>query len=235
MKKIYTLGVTLSLTLSTFVQAQSLSLVTMDTTTVENSSYLHEVKAHVTVANDGPEATFEMARIYNGSVGIADSNYFCWDLCYGVGTDSSQFGGVTLANGARNSDFYIGWYIKGNSVTANDSVIYRYYNAADANDYLDVVFHLSVSPTISIRESKAVTVNAYPNPATDRLTVQVGNMDNGMVRMMNLAGVVVSQKSFTSNSTPVEVDVRSLPAGVYMLQVVNDGQIHNTQRIVVSH
>ncbi|TNE27563.1 MAG: T9SS type A sorting domain-containing protein [Bacteroidetes bacterium] len=235
MKKIYTLGIALSLTLSSFVQAQSLSLVTMDTNTVANSSYLHEVKAHVTVTNNGPEATFEMARIYNGSVGIADSNYFCWDLCYGVGTDSSQFGGVTLANGARNSDFYIGWYIKGNNVTESDSVIYRYYNAADVNDYLDIVFHLSVAPSISIRESKAVTVNAYPNPAKDRLTVQVGNMDHGVVRLMNLAGMVVSQKNFTSNSTPVEMEVRTLPAGVYMLQVVNDGQILNTQRIVVSH
>lgn len=235
MKKLYTISLAFALGLSTFVQAQDLSIASVDSYTEENSTYLHEVKAHVTVLYTGTGATYDVARIYNGSLGIADSNYFCWDLCYGVGTDSSNFGGVTLANGDRNSDFYVGWYIKDNSVTAEDSVIFRYYNPSDVNDYLDVTLHLSVSPTVSVVEMGRVTVNAYPNPASSTLNVQVGNLENGMVRLMNLAGQTVSRTSFQNQNAPIAMDVASLPAGVYMLQVMNEGQILNTQRIVVNH
>lgn len=231
----YAFAVVLFSVLSVFSYAQSLSIATIDSLTIANSSYPHEVKAHITLGNDAADATFDMARIYNGSVGIADSNYFCWDLCYGVGHDSSEFGGVFIPNGGRNSDFYVGWYIKDNNATATDSVIFRCYNAADNSDYIDLVFKLSVSPTISILESKAVSVEAYPNPASDRINVQVGNLNRGTIRLMDLTGKQVVVSNFNKSNGPVNVSVRELPAGVYMLQVVNEGQILNTQRIVVSH
>lgn len=206
----------------------------MDETTSANSSYLHEVKAHVTVMNRGTAANYDVARIYNGANAIADSNYFCWDLCYGVDTDSSQFGGVYLDQMVQNSDFYIGVYIRGNNVTESDSLIYRFFNPNDANDFLDVTFYVNVSPTVSTIEAEVKEVNIYPNPANDIVNVSARNMGEGRVRLMNLAGVVVRNEKF-NGQTDLRLDVRELPAGVYMLQTINDGQVQDAQRVVIAH
>lgn len=213
--------------------AQTLELTQYDETTNANSSYLHEVKAHVTVTNNGAEATYHVARIDNGYSSIADSNYFCWDLCYGVGTDSSNFGGVTIPAGGRNTDFYIGVYVRGNNVSGNDSLVYRFYNTADPSDYLDVTFQVNVSPTISTIEVEAKDVNVYPNPASDFINISLQNMSEGTVRLVNLAGVTVKSQSF-SGLTDMRMDVRELPAGVYMLQTISSGNLQDTQRIVIS-
>lgn len=236
MKKIYALVGALTLGLSSISWAQGLSIVSYDQLTEENSTYLHEVKAHATVQYSGTSATYEVARIFEGTQGVADSNYFCWDLCYGTGTDSTQFGGVTLNDGDRNSDFYIGWYIRANSLTASDSSVYRMYNVADpGNDYVDFIFKLNVSPTMTQVEIQQADVNVYPNPASDVVYVQVGNTESGSIRLMNLAGVTVIKKNFSNSNGKVELDVRSLPAGVYMIQAASEGQIIETQRLVISH
>ncbi|NVK27535.1 MAG: T9SS type A sorting domain-containing protein [Flavobacteriia bacterium] len=233
MKKLYTLIVATLLVSGANLTAQTLELSQYDETTNANSTYLHEVKAHVTVTNNGPEATYHVARLDNGYSSIADSNYFCWDLCYGVGTDSSTFGGVTIPSGARNTDFYIGVYIRGNNTTGNDSLVYRFYNTADANDYLDVTFQVNVSPTISTIEVDAKDVNVFPNPASDFINISLQNMSEGNVRLMNLAGVTVKSKSF-KGLTEMRMDIRELPAGVYMLQTISNGNLQDTQRIVIS-
>lgn len=236
MKQLNTLVALLVLGFSTIATAQTLSNGGHDQYTEVNSTYLHEVKAHLTLINSGSsDVTYETARIFNGSTGIADSNYFCWDLCYGVGTDSSQFGGVTIPAGGRNTDFYIGWYIKPNSTTQQDSVIYRFYNAADPDDKLDVVFYLNVSPTISVVEVKELKTNVYPNPASDHIYVELDNIQSGSIRMMNLAGVSVLKKEFNDPSGRIRLEVGSLPAGVYMLQTNSEGKVLDTQRVVISH
>ncbi len=233
MRKFYTL-ITLSIVaLSTTSYAQNLQLITHDANTEANSSYLHEVKAYVQITNTGNDATYDVARLYNGSTGIADSNYFCWDLCYGVDADSSSFGGLLLENNVRNTDFYIGVHIRGNNVTEQDSLVYRFYNAADTSDYLDVTFYISVSPTVSTIETQARTVSVYPNPATDVIYVETKGLINGKIRLMNMAGQTVKTKNFSGDDR-TNVDVRDLPAGVYMLQTTSSGQVKDVQRIVIA-
>lgn len=233
MRKLYTLLLALGMFVSGTSLAQNLQINNYDAYTEANSSYLHEVKAHVDISNNGSDATYDVARIYNGSTGIADSNYFCWDLCYGVGTDSSNFGGVFLENGVRNTDFYIGVYIRGNGVTGQDSLIYRFYNSADPSDSLDVTFYINVSPTISIEENAADAVTVYPNPANDVIYVSAPEVNSGTVRLMNLAGVTV-RNQVLNGADRVRLDVRDVPAGVYMIQTISSGQVLDAQRVVIA-
>lgn len=234
MKKIYASLLALSLAFSTNVLGQNLQLNSIDAYTEANSTYLHEVKAHVGITNLGADATYDVAQIFNGSTGIADSNYFCWDLCYGVGTDSSSFGGVYLATGVRNTDFYIGIYIRGNNATNQDSLKYRFYNAADPSDSLDITFYVSVSPTASTVEVEARKVLVYPNPANDVVYVSTDQFTNGTIRLTNLAGVTV-RKADINGSDRVALDVSEVPSGVYMLQTVSNGSVQDAQRVVISH
>lgn len=233
MKKIYAGFLAVALAFSGSAVAQNLQLNSIDDYTEANSTYLHEVKAHVGITNTGNDATYDVARIYNGSNGIADSNYFCWDLCYGVGTDSSSFGGVLLENNVRNTDFYIGVYIRGNNATGQDSLIYRFYNAADPSDSLDVTFYVNVSPTASTIEFEGRKVVVYPNPASDVVYVSTEQFSNGTVRLTNLAGVTVRRANI-NGADKVSIDVREVPAGVYMLQTVANGSVQDAQRVVIS-
>ncbi len=219
--------------LSASVQAQNLQLNSHDANTDANSTYLHEVKAGVQLTNTGTSANYDVARIFNGSTGVLDSNYFCWDLCYGVGVDSSFIGGVYLENNVSNSDFYIGVYIRGDNAMAQDSLVYRFYHPTNPNDNLDVTFYISVSPTASTVEAVARPVKVYPNPASDVIYVETQGVVNGQVRIMNLAGVTVRNLPM-DDSDRMRIDISDLPAGVYMLQTFNAGQVKDAQRIVIA-
>jgi hypothetical protein len=72
----------------------------------------------------------------------------------------------------------------------------------------------------------APPVSAYPNPANDRLTLPQGT---GKAVLLNTYGKVVQYPDATG-----QFDVRSLPAGLYNLQIQQDGKLSN-QHIEVQH
>ncbi len=70
-------------------------------------------------------------------------------------------------------------------------------------------------------------VNLFPNPVTDKLTIEMGGFDdkeNFSVRIFNLNGLNV----FYSNSaqTQLQLDVSSLPPGIYFAEVKTNGQLN---------
>lgn len=73
-------------------------------------------------------------------------------------------------------------------------------------------------------QDKGHSVDVFPNPATDRINVNVEFEDNkiqeGIVTLMNIQGQFIRQKTFNpAFQDNVEFDVKSLPQGVYMLQI----------------
>jgi len=58
-------------------------------------------------------------------------------------------------------------------------------------------------------------IMAYPNPASDKVTVFTSTDED--VRLVNLAGSIVWRAKLTAGRH--EVNVAHLPRGVYMLQV----------------
>lgn len=75
---------------------------------------------------------------------------------------------------------------------------------------------MSIEENISNGEGRKIEVNAYPNPVDDILTIRSQEAFN-MVRILNLSGQVVSQAA--TQSQQIEVNVATLPQGVYLLQV----------------
>lgn len=216
------------------IPAQNLTVGAIDSQTQANSTYSHEVKAYLTLINEGPYAEYKAERVYDGNsaVGIADSNYFCWDICYGTEQDTS-WGAVGLNTDDRNTDFYIGWHIRDNNATAQDSVQIVFRNTTNLNDTLLVTFNLSVSPTVAVREHQQQRVEVYPNPASSVLYVKGDLLTANEYRLVNLAGITVKRGPLTPNQA-TRLDVRNLPAGLYFLQVIGDGEILQADRVVLS-
>lgn len=77
----------------------------------------------------------------------------------------------------------------------------------------------------------ATALQLYPNPASDYLIVQREDIASASVRLLNAQGQIV-QQWFAWAHNRLEVDIKSLPAGLYYLQYINrNGQL--TKAVVI--
>lgn len=79
------------------------------------------------------------------------------------------------------------------------------------------------SPTLcypaSVSDMKYLPYKLYPNPASDKLTIETTSYIES-VEVLNMVGQKVITKSYRDKK--VELDISSLPKGVYTLRINND-------------
>ena len=72
------------------------------------------------------------------------------------------------------------------------------------------------SATLSVDDALASKFSVYPNPATDFLTIDAGNVEISSVSVFNLLGAkVLEQKELVDN----KINTASLTSGVYLLKI----------------
>jgi hypothetical protein len=110
---------------------------------------------------------------------------------------------------------------------ANDQVLVRFRLYANElkNGWGWIVDNLSIQGPITGTEEKAnnIAIHLYPSPANEVITVEV-NMDNAKtlsLNILNVQGQSVSNEEYKLNGKPFskEIDIRILPAGLYVVQV----------------
>ncbi|MGB3798657.1 MAG: T9SS type A sorting domain-containing protein [Lewinella sp.] len=137
----------------------------------------------------------------------------------------------TLYGGAPALDSYSTAWIKDSAsldiIMATDSFVTVVFDAL-TSDYL-VFDNVSISSslTTSTVESAAPLLSVYPNPVHDRLRID-RTVAGGQLRLYNLLGRMV--RSRPAGEGQSFIDVRDLPAGVYLLQYML-GQRRATYRI----
>lgn len=69
-----------------------------------------------------------------------------------------------------------------------------------------------------------IELNAYPNPTTDFLILNVGNaeLSNLNFQLYDLNGKIIESKKISS--TTETINMESLPAAIYFLKVVSDNK-----------
>ena len=75
--------------------------------------------------------------------------------------------------------------------------------------------------------SKKTDFKMYPNPANNKLTVNVAQNDNSVITMYDAVGKQVMQQKAIGLST--ELNVSNLPQGMYFINVNG-----TTQKVVIS-
>ncbi len=115
----------------------------------------------------------------------------------------------------------------------------RQVTAGDMDMTLDVVcFGFCVTCNeVSVDDTQLKAgVQVFPNPVKDLLNVRVDlgeTADNLTVRMLNPFGQVVTERyRGTFQTGNIEIDVSNIPAGAYMIQVM-DGKAQFTQSVIV--
>jgi len=111
-------------------------------------------------------------------------------------------------------------------------------NNNGTNDYGDIP---NPAAPLTITESSSadvtnvfdnVQINAYPNPAGNMLTVEIGNATgNYVLNAYDLSGkkIMSLNNALTIANNKITINTASWNAGMYLLQIVKDGAQHTLQ------
>ncbi len=88
--------------------------------------------------------------------------------------------------------------------------------------------------------NKLLDVKAYPNPANNIVTIEfeVDEASNIRLEIMDLSGRVVQyleEESLFEGKHKKEISVKELPQGIYVLNIMKDGVVSGTVKLIVSH
>ena len=89
----------------------------------------------------------------------------------------------------------------------------------DFNPAIEPGIAIPAAIPTGIREMRAAVVHVWPQPATEILNVRSSASGQQAVVLYDMAGSILIRE--TANSAVAVIDVRSLPAGMYVLQVGN--------------
>ncbi len=88
---------------------------------------------------------------------------------------------------------------------------------------------ISVPYFLSVGENDQVRFSAYPNPATNQLTLQ-GNFKDADIRLIDVTGREVYKTVQTADK--VTIATHFMSRGTYLLRVVQDGKISNRKILI---
>lgn len=203
---------------------------------------LYEVHFDIT-NNTGADAQWRIAR-KKISVPTTWIDQVCWPpQCYNANGDlylTPNSGGnpaPTIVNGtAMTTNSEVAEMKPRITIDMNTatSAQYRYYVVdAASGTYLDSIdlninFALAVNP---IKQNP--TISLSPNPATDNVTVQLGNAETGSVRIVDALGNVVYNE-IISNGTK-SIDVSNFKNGVYFVIIDPSDAKPVNRKLIIRH
>ena len=104
------------------------------------------------------------------------------------------------------------------------------------NTILTQGFHQSnlIVSTINENITKNISIDVFPNPVADVITIRNEENIQGNVRLMDLNGKVLKYDRL--NNTQQEYDLSHLQTGVYLIDILNtEGLSIKTFRIIKTH
>lgn len=116
----------------------------------------------------------------------------------------------------------------------NSNGVYRYYFYASNNLTDSIDLKINGGCYLEVIESKdASGISVYPNPANEQLTVSTfGLTSSALVRLTDISGKIVREEEISSTSILRTDDLKN---GVYLVSVLENGNVIQTRRVVVKH
>jgi len=128
------------------------------------------------------------------------------------------------------ADYYEGrTLLSGSAVAAN----FRKFDVAQADNtslwYLhpDGTIH---SYSVGIETAENSDIRIYPNPASDKVTIDLQNTTATEICLMDIYGKTVVRKAVNGQSEVI--DLGSLAKGMYFVQIRNNSKVEATQKLI---
>jgi hypothetical protein len=85
--------------------------------------------------------------------------------------------------------------------------------------------------TLATRSYNDLDIVMYPNPATQKLSIQIGDTSELKVMLFDLLGRKVLSKVLYKNNS--DIDVSNLAAGTYIVQMQNDSNKTISKNLII--
>lgn len=245
MKKIFTFIFSLFLIVN-FVGAQSLTLQyesaelnNGDTVTVSvpQLNVLKEYYLDVTNVSEN----MVLMKVFKNDMYLledATSSICVGGLCYPQHTTES--GAVAIpahTTLGHSTDVENAFHLNYQTPVAGVSYVeFSFVNSEDDEDYVSMVFKLVCDPTNILSTAVATKMNAYPNPASDNVTIEYnhsGNANDMQLVIKNLLGATLFTKKLDVNENRVKVNVSEYNSGIYFYSIEADGRPLITKKLLV--
>ena len=218
------------------IRAQSFTLV--NPVTQYNSSNVSQIsQGFATIHNSSASSKDVMVIRTVNNLAAGHTGYFCWDVCYAPTVDTSM-GSLPVAAGADNSSFYCD--IDPHGAAGLDTVCYRFYDANNASDYVDICMHFDISTGINtiVNASPMNPLSvASPNPANtiSGINYYTDVTKNPKLVVYNLLGSKVFETNLVQKQGAYILNVSEFNQGIYMYSLIENGKTVATKKLVVTH
>lgn len=173
---------------------------------------------------------------------IADStvDYFCFGIKCWPETDTTDYP-ATIEAGEEDYSFasHVVHYRRFElpplppGLTSITYIIYDYSLPSDPIEAkVTVNYHLK---PVSIKENNEITVSAFPNPTSNKLTIQTNELisDNIELTIYDLKGSMVMKRNVNIMEGYLEIGVDELDSGLYVVQLFNNSKRFAPIKIVI--
>jgi hypothetical protein len=241
MKTIYMVFIALAISFSSALQAQSLQILTMDGVDVSGTEQsfsgaitdsILTIEEHFKIKNISSSDIEVVVRkeYINAVEGTFDD--FCWaGVCLTGSIMVSN--NMTVAAGAEQENFDLHYHCQG-----IEGVATMRYTAFDQDNPTDAV---SFTVDFVVEGTSVESLNGdmlirdiYPNPAKENaiLNYNLSGNQNLTCEVYDMLGKRVYSESATGQGA-IEIPVRKLPQGTYFCRLILDGELVETQKLMV--
>lgn len=174
----------------------------------------------------GKSITPDWLRFTNDMPGNWGSRVCIGELCY----DREVGSGAFLTPLANNDSSQVSIYIDDDTVTSGQGhVELAIY---DPNDSLNSNVSISYTYTswpVGIEKPGVGDISVYPNPSTNQLFVDLGEVSAERMEVIDLTGRVVDATPVPNGANRATMDVSRFAAGTYFMRLMKDGEVVATQ------
>ena len=169
------------------------------------------------------------------------NNYICLDTSSVININKNLSASVVAQvypYRYDNSDYkYYGDYYEGRPMLIGSAVAnnFQKFSVAQADNnslwYLhsDGKLYTTVDPN-GIAQTEVSEVRMYPNPAADRVTIDLQNTTANKIRMVDLYGRIVVEQDVDGQMEVI--DLSHLANGMYFVQICNNGKVTATRKLM---
>ena len=219
--------------------SQSLSLI-YDGETLENnqtitvhlpSGQIEDEFVHIDITNNS--ANEYALKIKKEIIQLADSAIlvFCISTEGCISGDTSETP-EPLSPGQTLSRFFKIQYTPTPGTSEANFTFFNVENPADKN-----VFKIIFDMPLGIKQSStpAVSLHAYPNPATEKVTIEYNlvNQTSSTFVLKNMMGVTVLEEPLYRKADKIDISISNIPRGLYFYSIINDENTILAKKLIV--
>lgn len=208
---------------------------TGDTIEANLSQYSPELQIDVDIFNKIDSALNVMVARENIDVVKGSDNYFCFELCVDSSVDTCAYAVEVAALDTLKELFNIHYAPKGNAGTS--LIKYSVFVENDLNDM--VYFFIRYNTQVGIKNNNLanVSLNAYPNPAGENVTVSYqlpeNNNNTTYFVIKNLVGKTVYSSEINRSNDKMMINLSDLSSGIYFYSLEQNSKSLITKKLIV--